>query len=95
MHSIESITNHNLLNDLVFIFNYLFPIHNNDINNINEHNNNNNFNICITYFSMLSIVSNSITCNNNNIPIKLVNTMEETHFTSMLKITWSSTLRLL
>ena len=40
MHSIESINNHNLLNDLVFRGNYLFPTHYNDVNNTNEYNNN-------------------------------------------------------
>ena len=93
--TIMSMTNPKRLNDLVFIGNYLFPIDNNDSNNINEHNNNNNLTICMPYFSMSSIGSNHMMYNNNNIPIKLVNTMEETHFTSMRKIKWSSRLRLL
>ena len=37
MSAIASITIPNRLNELVFIGNYLFPIHYNDINNMNEH----------------------------------------------------------
>ena len=65
-----SITNPNCSNDLVFISNYLFPIHNNHINSIKEHNNNNNFTTHMPYFRISSIGSNPMTCNNdNNIPI--------------------------
>ena len=83
--NITSITNPNSLNDLVFIDNYLIPIGNNDINNINEHKNNNNVTIHVSYFSVSSIGSNPMT-HNNNIPIEIVNTMEETYFMPMRKI---------
>ena len=72
--SSETSTSPNRLNSSVFIGNFLFYFDNNDINDINEHNNNNKFTDCVTYFSR----SNPMAHNNNNIPIKLLDTMDET-----------------
>ena len=62
MSTIISINNSNLLNDLVLIGDYLFPIHNNNINNVND----DNFTICVPHFSMSSIGSNHMMHDSNN-----------------------------
>ena len=70
-------------------------MYDNYINNINEHNNNNNFTTHVPYFSVSSIGSNHMMHDNNNIPIEVVNTMEQLCVTSTHEAIWSSPLWLL